>query len=294
VEVLRPGGRLAFITSGSWVRANFGAPLRRFLSANAKMESMVDFGEFQPFEDVEMIRPSITVLSKGTPGGEMRLFKWLIAGRPPEALSEVIAAAPTISTSRLADTWELEPDSVLNLRDKLSSNGTVLRDYCRGMVYRGVLTGLTEAYVVDWSTRDKLIAVDPTCQQFIRPFVQGTHLRTWYIEEDQQYLIALKSSANFHWPWSENQNHAEQLFRETHPSVFEHLNQFRDAAIKRTDQGEFWWSYAVARIGKPSSSPRLSGQTSASCPGSAWTRRSAASVTPAISSLAEITISSAS
>ena len=30
VEVLRPGGRLAFITSGSWVRANFGAPLRKF------------------------------------------------------------------------------------------------------------------------------------------------------------------------------------------------------------------------------------------------------------------------
>ena len=84
---------------------------------------MVDFGEFQPFEDVEMIRPSITVLSKDKPGGEMRLFKWLTAGRPPEALSEEIAAAPTVSTSRLEDAWELEPDSVLNLREKLSSNG---------------------------------------------------------------------------------------------------------------------------------------------------------------------------
>ncbi len=65
------------------------------------MESMVDFGEFQPFEDVEMIRPSITVLSKDKPGGEMRLFKWLTAGRPPEALSEEIAVAPTVSAVRL-------------------------------------------------------------------------------------------------------------------------------------------------------------------------------------------------
>jgi hypothetical protein len=241
VEVLRPGGRLAFITSGSWVRGNFGAPLRRFLSANAKMESMVDFGEFQPFEDVEMIRPSITVLSKDKPGGEMRVWKWLTSGRPPEALSEEIALAPTINTARLQDSWELEPDSVMNLREKLASKGTVLRDYCGGLVYRGVLTGLTEAYVVDQPTRNRLIAADPTSQQFIRPFLQGTHLRPWYIEEDHQYLIALKSSANFQWPWSGNQNHAEQVFRETHPSVFEHLNQFRDAAIKRTDQGEFWW-----------------------------------------------------
>jgi hypothetical protein len=164
-----------------WVRANFGAPLRRFVSTNAKMESMVDFGEFQPFEDVEMIRPSITVLSKDKPGGEMRVWKWLTSGRPPEALSEEIALAPTINTARLQDSWELEPDSVMNLREKLASKGTVLRDYCGGLVYRGVLTGLTEAYVVDQPTRNRLIAADPTSQQFIRPFLQGTHLRPWYM-----------------------------------------------------------------------------------------------------------------
>jgi type I restriction-modification system DNA methylase subunit len=94
IEVLRPGGQLAFITSGSWVRGNFGAPLRKFLSANVRLESMVDFGEFQPFEGAEMIRPSITIVSKDTPGGEMRLFKWLTSGRPPEVLSEEIAIAP--------------------------------------------------------------------------------------------------------------------------------------------------------------------------------------------------------
>ena len=77
-EVLRPGGVLAFITSGSWVRGSFGAPLRKFLSASVRMESMVDFGEFQPFEDAEMIRPSITIVSKDTPGGEMRLCNYLL------------------------------------------------------------------------------------------------------------------------------------------------------------------------------------------------------------------------
>jgi len=57
IELLRPGGQLAFITSGSWVRGNFGAPLRKVLSTDARMTSMVDFGEFQPFDDAEMIRP---------------------------------------------------------------------------------------------------------------------------------------------------------------------------------------------------------------------------------------------
>ncbi len=49
VELLRDGGRLGFITSGSWVRGNFAAPLRKYLADSAKVESMIDFGEFQPF-----------------------------------------------------------------------------------------------------------------------------------------------------------------------------------------------------------------------------------------------------
>lgn len=63
-KVLRDGGRLAFITSGSWVRGDFGGPLRKYLVNNATLDSLIDFGEFQPFEDVELIRPTIAVLKK--------------------------------------------------------------------------------------------------------------------------------------------------------------------------------------------------------------------------------------
>ena len=62
---------------------------------------MIDFGEFQPFEDAEMIRPSITIVRKQPPGGNMRLFKWLVAGQPPENLSEIIATVPTMRTDSL-------------------------------------------------------------------------------------------------------------------------------------------------------------------------------------------------
>jgi hypothetical protein len=61
----------------------------------------VDFGEFQPFEEAEMIRPSIAVLKKQSAPVKMRIFKWLTSGRPPENLSEVIAAAPLMRTKHL-------------------------------------------------------------------------------------------------------------------------------------------------------------------------------------------------
>ena len=53
--------------------------------------------------------------------------------------------------------------------------------------------------------------------------------------------IALRSSANFAWPWSSGMEDPEQVFGRTYPSVLEWLNQFREAAIKRTDKGKFWW-----------------------------------------------------
>jgi hypothetical protein len=213
VEVLRPGGRLAFITSGSWVRANFGAPLRRFLSGNAKLESMVDFGEFQPFENVEMIRPSITVLSKDTPGGEMRMFKWLTAGRPPEALSDEIAKAPTVQSSRLGeDVWELEQDEVLQLRRKLvASQHLRLGIYVNGAVYRGVTTGLNEVFVINRQQRDTLIAADAQSADIIKPFIQGTHLRPWYVEDSSEFLIFARRGIRI----------------EDFPAVHDYLGQFR-------------------------------------------------------------------
>jgi len=242
VDLLRDGGRLAFITSGSWVRANFGAPLRKYLTENAAVESMVDFGEFQPFEDAEMIRPSITILQKAGQQADMRLFKWLVAGHPPENLSEVIARSPTMRTDHLgAEAWELEPDDVIALRKKLAACGQALQEYADGQLLRGILTGLTEVFVINECTKSRLIAEDPQSAEIIKPFVQGTHIRPWYVEDSGEYLLAIKSSANHRWPWSDAGDDAEDIFRASYPAVCGYLNEFRDRAIKRQDKGRFWW-----------------------------------------------------
>ncbi len=212
LEVLRPGGQLAFITSGSWVRGNFGAPLRKFLSENAKLESMVDFGEFQPFEDAEMIRPSITIAAKATPGGRMRLFKWLTTGRPPEALSEEIAIAPTLQSERFGEAaWELESDEVLKLRGKLSTGRATLQQFVDGRILYGVKTGLNEVFVINQQQRNTLVTTDPCSAKILKPFIQGTHLRPWYVEESTEFLIFARRGVNI----------------EDYPAVHEYLKQFR-------------------------------------------------------------------
>ena len=213
---------------------------------------MIDFGEFQPFEDAEMIRPTITILRKQPPGPSMRLFKWLEAGQPPENLSDVIASAATMRTDHLgADAWELDSDDVLALRRKLADAGEPLGKRAEVKVYRGIITGLTEAFVITREQRAALIAKDARSEDVIRPFAQGTHLRPWYTEDSGEFLIQLQSSENVCWPWSDAGDEAERIFSTASE------NRLSDGRIKEGTGG----NSAVARIGLHSGNRRSSGPT---------------------------------
>ncbi len=129
----------------------------------------------------------------------------------------------------------------LGTRAKLTAGNGKLSDYTKGSLFRGVIVGLNEAFVITPQQRALLIATDARSAEVIKPFVQGAQLRPWQIEDGRDYLIAIRSSANREWPWSASGDEAENVFRVTYPAIHEHLTRFRDAAMKRTDQGKHWW-----------------------------------------------------
>ncbi len=190
IDLLRPNGRLGFITSGSWVRSNFASPLRAYLSANAKVDSVLDFGEFQPFDGAEMIRPTIAILSKQPPAGNMQLFKWLTAGHPPTNLTTIIQGAGTTRTDHLGSAaWELETDEAIALRNKLSNGGEALTKYVHGQILRGVVTGANDVFVISKSLRDQFIAEDAKNADIVRPLLQGSQIRPWHNKVTDNYIV---------------------------------------------------------------------------------------------------------
>jgi len=258
MELLRPGGQLAYITSGSWVRGNFGAALRKFLATDTRMVSMVDFGEFQPFEDAEMIRPSITIVEKGKPGGDMRLYKWLTSGRPPETLSDEIAVAPTVQAARLGEAaWELEADGVLKLREKLARNGKVLSKFSKDPILMGVKPGTTEAFVVDATTKAAIISEDASCKSLFRRFTRGQDIRSWHVKDSELWAIALCSSDQYEWPWTNSGEQAESVFATTFPSIYHHLKEYESPLKGRMDNIRFWWELRSCAYWNQFSSARI-------------------------------------
>ena len=102
--------------------------------------------------------------------------------------------------------WTLERPEVLALMNKLRMVGKPLGEYVEGKFYYGIKTGLNEAFVIDEETRVRLIAEDPKSAELIKPWLRGRDICKWKATWAGQYIIAIDSSGNKDWPWSQAEN----------------------------------------------------------------------------------------
>ncbi|MCY2986415.1 MAG: N-6 DNA methylase [Planctomycetota bacterium] len=241
VNVLRDGGRLGFITSGTFARANFAGPFRSWLPTVARIERLVNFGENQPFEEAEMVYPTIAIVRKDT---QPTTFKTLfIRDEVPASLDEAVKQdGVECDDSVYAEAeWRFQLPGVSRLFSRLMSAGKPMLQLDGIEGYRGVLTGFNEAFILDQTTKARLVAEDGNCQSLFQKIVQGRDLRPWYVEDENRFLLLIPSSANVSWPWTDSGDDAENSFAKTYPSVHGHLLQHKEKLIGRCDKGLHWW-----------------------------------------------------
>ena len=189
VGLLKEGGRLGYISSSTFFRTGSGENLRTFLGDNVAIEAVVDFGDLQIFEGVTTY-PAVVTLRKGKvqDGGVLSFLK--IDGDLPKDLdTEFSANARAMPRARLgAGSWQFEDEPLARLRDKIVDGRKTLGEVY-GAPMRGIVTGLNEAFVVDQTTRDRLVAQDPKSADLLVPFLRGENVKRWRIEPEGLFLI---------------------------------------------------------------------------------------------------------
>ncbi|MCG2741320.1 MAG: Eco57I restriction-modification methylase domain-containing protein, partial [Syntrophaceae bacterium] len=244
LEILKPSGHLCFIAPNKFMRAGYGRNTRALLAGEATPKIVIDFGDLPIFDATTY--PSILLVEKGKPEATGKaLVATFIDPSQLERLDETLAAVGfSMPIDALkAEGWTLERPDVLALMEKLRKAGKPLGEYVQGRFYRGVLTGLNEAFVIDEVTRQQLIAEDPKSADLIKPWLRGRDIRKWKAEWAVLYLITIASSANRKWPWSKEKSEAKArpLFAKVYPAIYRHLSKYEDKLRKRDDQGKFWW-----------------------------------------------------
>jgi len=246
MKLLKPGGRLGFVVTNKWMRAGYGEALRKYFGESAWVEQVVDFGHAkQIFPDADVF-PSILVARK--PSNVPTPATVRVCAIPREQLRiddlsrQIKSDGYEMPRDRLGSAaWSLEPPGVAKLIEKIRTTAVRLNQYANVEPLSGTKTGFNEAFLVDGLTKERIVAADPKSAHLMKPYVRGQDIERWRPDWKGIWMIAMKSSGNYAWPWSGTGDNAENVFKSTYPSVHAHLNLFREALNKRGDQGENWW-----------------------------------------------------
>ncbi len=250
------------MVTNKWMKAGYGEPLRRFFGEQAWVESVVDFGHAkQIFEDADVF-PSILAVRKPTEEAPPATAR--VCAIPREQLRvedlsrQITAEGFEVPRDRLgASAWTLEPFGVVALLEKIRRAGVPLKEYAHALPLMGIKTGFNDAFLIDTATKEKLVATDPKSAGLFKPYLRGQDIDRWQAEWDGLWMLALKSSGNHPWPWTEAGDQAEAVFASTYPAIHAHMNQYREALIKRQDQGEHWWELRACAYWEKFDGPKV-------------------------------------
>ena len=214
LQILRPGGWLSFITSNKFMRAGYGAGIREHIPASLRIQRVIDFGDLPLFEangKPIAAYPAVLVGKRSDDSAEHALPVADLAGPARKELSQANLKVNTesvrgvledldglLSRSEIGDFpqvllkkdgWVLEDPALVRLFERLMNQGTPLGEFVKGRIYRGVTTGLNEAFVINEAKRQELIEEDPRSAELIKPWLRGRDIGRWKPDWAGLYVI---------------------------------------------------------------------------------------------------------
>ena len=229
-KIINDNGLMGYI-SNTFDKTTAGKVLREYISNKTRLVEYIDFTEVQIFEGATTY-PVIIILENGV--GKDCNFKYIKI--PKIAQSRVIDIdneneIQVLQSSLNSKSWSFLSVGMANIFNKILQH-TNLRDKY-GKCYYGVKTALNDAFIIDnnWSF-----------SEHIKPILEGKEIKKWNVQKVEQKLILFKSkwTNEVYANQSSETEKLESLIKDF-PQIFNHLLPFKERAIKRYDQGDYWW-----------------------------------------------------
>ncbi|GAA7537699.1 class I SAM-dependent DNA methyltransferase [Helicobacter pylori] len=235
-HLLKEKGFNAFITSNKYARARYGAQLRGLLLKKTTIVSYMELNALKVFESAT-VDTSIMSFIKQTPPKESR-FKYY---EPTPNDKDDLKSTPHLTMKQSAlstESFIFANTPLLDLRDKMEGIGTPLKDWDI-QIYRGILTGANEAFIIPTEKRDAILNACKTQEErdrtetLIKPILRGKDIKRysyewadlWVINTHNGYTSAIKSKI-------------PPVDIENYPATKAHLDSHFDTIATRSDQGD--------------------------------------------------------
>jgi adenine-specific DNA-methyltransferase len=229
-SILANQGKFCFINN-TYDKTTAGKILRDFVIKNFTIEKYLDFTSVVVFDEATTY-PIIFLASKSYNVHEIfdfiKVNKTLYDDRVnlfnPEHFSRIS------HQSLLGEVWHFRNDGEQELLNKLNKNNRIIDIF--GKCYRGILTGLNEAFIIN-----KKMSNDPE----LKPVFDGKDIKKWVTPSADKWMIIFASKStqlNF---GKLTEDDALERMKKQYSSIFKHLLNFQKKAKKRYDKGQYWW-----------------------------------------------------
>jgi type I restriction-modification system DNA methylase subunit len=184
-QILKQNGFLAYITSNKWMRAGYGKTTRNYFLENTQPELLIDLGS-GIFEEAT-VDSSILIFSKKS---YTKAFKALDISKEKQVQHiEAYHNKFLLINPKKDESWTIASEIEKSIKAKIERIGKPLKDW-DVQIYRGILTGYNEAFIIDGKKKDELIAQDPKSAEIIKPILRGRDIKRYKAEFADLWLIA--------------------------------------------------------------------------------------------------------
>ncbi|MCI0660866.1 MAG: Eco57I restriction-modification methylase domain-containing protein [Acidobacteria bacterium] len=224
-RLLRTHGVLAFITSNKWMRAEYGEKLRRFFSEKTQPLILIDFSSFQVFETAT-VDTNVLLFRKQNRAGGVHACLIDPAFTRITPLDAFVARTSIELDDLAGESWVIRGHAEYEIKKQIEKVGTPLKDWDVA-IYRGILTGFNEAFIIDGKKKDELIAADPESAEIIKPVLRGRDIKRYRVDFADSWLLNIHNGHGKVPPIDINK----------YPVIKAHLDQFLPQLAKRQDKG---------------------------------------------------------
>ncbi|WRG88300.1 class I SAM-dependent DNA methyltransferase [Helicobacter pylori] len=235
-HLLKEKGFNAFITSNKYARAKYGAKLREWLLKKTTIASYMELNALKVFESAA-VDTSIMNFIKQTPPKESD-FKYY---EPTPNDKDDLKSTRPLSMKQNAlstESFIFANATLLDLRDKIESVGTPLKDWDIQINY-GIKTGANEAFIIPTEKRNAILNACKTqeererTERLIKPILRGKDIKRYSYEWAGEWLI------NIHNGYTSNLKFKiPPIDIEKYPATKAHLDAHWDTIATRCDQGD--------------------------------------------------------
>ena len=232
MNLLKPNGCLCYITSNKWMKAGYGKELRQYFVTETNPVLLIDFAGVKVF-DTATVDVNILMLQKAI--NVQRTFACITQGiNGLQNLSDFVQQNGSECDFSSADSWVILSPIEQSIKRKMETVGTPLKDWNIN-IYRGVLTGYNEAFIITTEKRDEILA---NCQsedertrtaELIRPILRGRDIKRYGYDWADLWIINTHNGIKGKLP---------RVDVNEYPAIKAHLDQYWDKISTRADKGD--------------------------------------------------------